>query len=130
MSRTFEPDSPLWTPRISGLINPDGGYLMSIVKNIGGEMERPAHQMFEYSQPIAGLGHLIHTYQSDGNPPQAFNGEPVPVEISVANGLEAYAHGIWESLNTDNRVALFSREIVVATGEVYDVIINRFGESA
>ena len=31
-TREFEPDGPNWTPRISGLLSPDGSYKMSILK--------------------------------------------------------------------------------------------------
>ena len=31
-TREFEPDGPNWTPRISGLLSPDGGYKLSILK--------------------------------------------------------------------------------------------------
>jgi IMP cyclohydrolase len=130
MTRTFEPDAPLWTPRVSGLINPGGGYLLSIIKNIGGEAETPAHQMFEYSRPLPGVGHLIHTYQGDGNPPPSFAGEPAAVEIRVRDGLRGYAETVWNALDAENRVALYAREIVVATGEAIDVIINRHGKGA
>jgi hypothetical protein len=125
MSRTFEPDAPNWTPRISGLINPDGGYLLSIIKNIGGEAERPAHQLFEFSQPIAGVGHFIHTYRGDGDPLPSFGGEPVPVKIAAADGLEAYARRVWDALDADNRVSLYAREIAAATGETREFIINK-----
>ena len=31
-SRTFEPDEPNWTPRVSGLIQPCGSHLLSILR--------------------------------------------------------------------------------------------------
>ena len=31
-TREFEPDGPNWTPRISGLLSPDGSYKLSILK--------------------------------------------------------------------------------------------------
>ena len=36
-SRTFEPDSPNWTPRISGVVLPGGKYAMSILKSLDGD---------------------------------------------------------------------------------------------
>ena len=35
-SRTFEPDGPNWTPRISGLLSPDGSFQLSILKSADG----------------------------------------------------------------------------------------------
>ena len=40
-TREFEPDGPNWTPRISGLLSPDGSFKLSILK-AGSEPARPA----------------------------------------------------------------------------------------
>ena len=32
LTREYEPDPPIYTPRISGLIKPDGSYILSILK--------------------------------------------------------------------------------------------------
>ena len=59
-SREFEPDSPNWTPRISGLLSPDGGYKLSILKSADEKGSACLRQFFEYpGQP--GLGHFILT---------------------------------------------------------------------
>ena len=36
-TREFEPDGPNWTPRISGLLSPDGSYKLSILKSADAE---------------------------------------------------------------------------------------------
>jgi hypothetical protein len=125
LTREFEPDEPNWTPRISGLIARDGGYKLSILKSANGDPALCCRYFFEYGAPIAGLGHFIHTYKSDGDPLPSFEGEPAPVKIAVADGLDAYALCVWDALDAENRVSLFAREIVVATGEWRQVIINK-----
>ena len=41
-TREFEPDGPNWTPRISGLLSPDGSCRMSILKSVGTKAARAA----------------------------------------------------------------------------------------
>ena len=66
-TREFEPDGPNWTPRISGLLGPNGSYKLSILKAADGTGRRCLRQTFEYpGQP--GTGHFLHTYAGDGDP--------------------------------------------------------------
>ena len=41
-TREFEPDGPNWTPRISGLLGPNGSYKLSILKAADGTGRLPA----------------------------------------------------------------------------------------
>ncbi|MBR4954080.1 MAG: inosine monophosphate cyclohydrolase, partial [Oscillospiraceae bacterium] len=63
--RTFEPDGPKWTPRISGLLHKDGSYALSILKSANGDERSTRRYFFGYENPIAGQGHFIHTYQEN-----------------------------------------------------------------
>ena len=47
-TRTFEPDAPNWTPRISGLVEPDGSYKLSILKSGDAQGSFCQRQFFEY----------------------------------------------------------------------------------
>ena len=125
-SRTFEPDGPNFTPRISGeIVLADGGftYDMSILKSNNGDPEETLRFTFSYDCPKAGEGHFIHTYQGDGSPLPSFEGEPVPVEIS--GDIDSFTKAVWENLNEDNKVSLFVRYIDIATGEADSRIINK-----
>jgi IMP cyclohydrolase len=124
-SRTFEPDAPNFTPRISAVLNVHGGkydYQMSIIKSEDGTEERPIHCTYSYSNPLPGEGHFIHTYAHDGNPLPSFTGEPERVKIS--GDIDDFALVIWDSLNRDNRVSLFVRYIDIETGAAESRIIN------
>ena len=126
-SRTFEPDSPNWTPRISGVVLPGGKYAMSILKSLDGDPACCCRYFFEYENPPAGAGHFISTYQGDGNPLPSFAGEPIPVSLE-AGSPEELARALWESLNEDNKVSLFVRYIALDGGAHQTVIINKHGE--
>ena len=125
-SRTFEPDGPNFTPRISGeIVLADGGftYDMSILKSNNGDPEETLRFTFSYDCPKAGEGHFIHTYQGDGNPLPSFEGEPVPVEIS--GDIDSFTKAVWENLNEDNKVSLFVRFIDPKDGSCESRIVNR-----
>ena len=61
---------------------------------------------FFYDYPaLAGKGHLIHTYERDGNPLPTFCGEPRSVAID--DDIDAMTEAIWESLDADNKISLY-----------------------
>ena len=120
-TRTFEPDPPIYTPRVSGIIE-NGNYKLSILKSADGNPSSVRRYFFEYTDPIAGQGHFIHTYRCDGNPVPSFEGEPEQVEIDGT--LDGFTDTIWESLNEDNKVSLFTRFINLETGEFETRIVN------
>ncbi|MBO4413780.1 MAG: IMP cyclohydrolase [Clostridia bacterium] len=104
-TREFEPDAPNFTPRISAVVSvPGGDYKMSILKSADPEGKTCARYFFEYPG-IPGLGHFIHTYVTDGNPLPSFCGEPE--RVAVPSDTKAFADGIWDALDPDNRISLF-----------------------
>ena len=121
-TRTFEPDPPIYTPRVSGIIE-NGNYKLSILKSADGNPSSVRRYFFEYTDPIAGQGHFIHTYRCDGNPVPSFEGEPEQVEIDGT--LDGFTDAVWESLNEDNKVSLFTRFINLETGEFETRIVNK-----
>ncbi len=124
LTRTFEPDAPNYTPRISGVVLPNGAYKMSVIKSLNGDSDCCCHYFFEYDKPLAGKGHFIHTYMGDGNPLPSFEGEPELVAIDAPDA-DSFANALWSSLNADNKVSLFVRYINLKTRETSDVIINK-----
>ncbi len=124
-SRTFEPDGPNYTPRISGLLSPDGSFQLSILKSAEGNPDCCCRYFYRYDAPLPGEGRFLHTYQGDGNPLPSFEGEPERV-ILDAESPEALADRVWEALNPENKVALFVRFVNLADGTHRDAIRNRF----
>jgi len=127
-TRTFEPDGPNWTPRISGVVKPNGAYDLSILKSLDGDENCCCRFFYEYDAPMAGTGHFISTYQGDGTPLPSFMGEPVFVGVDAPDA-HALADALWENLNEENKVSLFVRYIDLDTGNFEDVIRNKHEEA-
>ena len=124
-TRTFEPDGPNYTPRISGIVERGEGsftYKLSILKSCGGDPDFAQRFFFEYA-PKPGLGHFIHTYKQDGDPIPSYEGEPTPV--SIEGDIDAFTASLWENLNEDNKVSLFTRFINLETGKAETRIVNK-----
>ena len=124
-TREFEPDAPNLTPRISGLLLPDGRYQFSILKSADAEGSACSRFYFNYP-PLAGVGHFLHTYNSDGNPLPSFTGEPR--RVAIADDVEEFTQMMWEALDPDNRVALYVRSVSLTGGPECDYLINQNGE--
>lgn len=123
-TREFEPDGPNYTPRISGMVRPDGSYRLAILKSADGDPACCRRFFYEYDAPIAGQGHFISTYQTDGDPLPSFEGEPRTVELGNETAA-ALADRLWNSLNADNKVSLFVRTIDLTTGQTDTAIKNK-----
>ena len=121
-TRTFEPDAPNFTPRISGIIDGDR-YTLSILKSANGNPDSTCRYFFDYQSPLAGEGHFIHTYRCDGNPIPSFEGEPK--KIAVNGDIDAFTESVWNSLNADNKVSLAVRYIDLPSGQWQTRIVNR-----
>ncbi len=122
-SRTFEPDDPNFTPRISGLLSPDGSFQFSILKSADGNPACCCRCFYHYDAPLAGEGRFIHTYQGDGSPLPSFEGEPVRIALEDPSP-DALADRVWTALNPDNKVSLFVRYIRLSDGAYQDAIRN------
>lgn len=124
-TRAFEPDCPNYTPRVSGIINLEGGkacYRLSILKCDNGNPKAPQRYFFEYV-PQKGIGHFIHTYRCNGDPIPSFEGEPEKVQIH--GDLDEFTRNVWESLNEDNKVSLYTAKISIKTASTETRIVNK-----
>lgn len=125
-SRKFEPDSPNYTPRISGIMHMERGaynYAMSILKSNDGNPDSCHRYTFAYENPLAGQGHFIHTYMHDGDPLPSFEGEPKLV--SIPDDIDTFTDLLWTGLNEENKVSLFVRYIGIDNGECETRIVNK-----
>ena len=121
---TYEPDAPHYTPRISGILaRAKGGadYQLSILKKETADNDDCARLFYHY-HCTPGVGHLIHTYAGDGDPLPAFAGDPLAV--STEDDLDDFAGRIWDSLDADNRIALYLRKIEISTGIYTSTLLN------
>ena len=123
-TREFEPDAPNYTPRVSGLLSPDGNFQLSILKSADGDPGCCCRYFYHYDRPLPGEGRFIHTYMGDGDPLPSFQGEPERV-ILDAPGAEELADRMWAALNGENKVSLFVRYAALADGTCQDVIRNK-----
>ncbi len=121
-TRYYEPDEPAYTPRISGLfeMGESPSYTLSIHKR---EEETCKREFFPYTVPRLGRGHLIHTYEDEGSALASFVGSPK--EISLDQDMEQFSQSLWNSLDTDNRIALYVRYTDLNTGSFTQKLINK-----
>ncbi len=126
-AREFENDAPNFTPRISGVMNIHDGifnYALSILKSDGGDEQSCQRFAFAYTNPSQGKGHFLHTYLGDGNPLPSFEGEPLSVEIAT-DKIDDFTDTIWNALNSENKISLFTRFIEIASGKFESRIVNK-----
>ncbi len=121
-TRAFEPDGPNWTPRISGLLSPDGSYKLSILKSADAAGTGCTRQFFEYPA-LPGQGHFIHTYVCDGNPIPTFQGEPE--RVAVCGDIDAFTAEIWDNLYEGHKISLYVRFTDRETGAAEHRILNK-----
>lgn len=122
-TRTYEPDAPNYTPRISAMLSLAAGgfdYLMSILRRqADGSCERAR---FPYSSQ-AGVGHLLHTYVTDGDPLPSFAG--APKEVAIRGSADELVTALWDALDQNNRISLCVGEVDLATGKATHRILNK-----
>jgi len=124
----FEPDAPIFTPRISGCVLPGAKAALALIKRgAGGEALRSYHEF-----PLeAGKGKLIATYDGvNKDPLSSFPGDPLDVTLEAAS-VPDLAETVYEALKPpeggrDLRVAvacLMAGDL--ARNEFEIAIINR-----
>ncbi len=124
-SRSYEPDAPNNTPRISGILHIEDGvfsYALSILKKAP-EGDACNRYTFAYENCVPGEGRFLHTYSGDGDPLPSFEGEPK--RVAIPDTIEALADLIWENLDEENKVSLFVRMIDIPSGKVQTKILNK-----
>ena len=124
----YEPDPPIFTPRISGCVLPGPKAALNIIKR--GTNGAAVRDSFELTL-LPGKGKMISTYDGmNKDPLRSFAGDPLNVNIDGTDSAHT-AEAIYESLKPsgagpDFRVAvacLFAGDIA---GNQYEVsIINR-----
>jgi len=129
LGREFEPDAPNFTPRITGMLALRsevalGRYYYSIIRR-NPTTAQPEHAFGQGDlQDIpGGTGICFHTYDWDGDPVPEFDGSPYAIPLETTT--DGIAGSLWDSLDSDNRVALAVKTIDKRTGEIDLKIVNQ-----
>lgn len=122
-TRAFEPDAPNFTPRISMIAHSDGSVQMAILKSGDAEGKACIRNFFEYESIPAGTARFLHTYRENGSPIPSFEGEPEPAWLE--GDLDDLTDKIWDALDENNRVSLWTETLNLETGARNERIINR-----
>ena len=59
----------------------------------------------------------------EANPLISFRGEPL--KVSIPNDIDEFANSIWQSLNFENKIALYVRYIDLKNNTSINKIINK-----
>ncbi len=103
MTRTYEPDAPNYTPRISALIREDGSFETAILKKGEG---KECVRVFNTYLPEAGHGRYFHTYEGNGDPLPSFEGEPR--DVTIPEDLDGFEEEVWQALSPEHKVSLMT----------------------
>ena len=124
---TYEEDPPIFTPRISAILNFNESkinYTFCIIKNNSKNEDSPVRFFYEFPSPLKGEGHLIHTYKPKNETiTNSFYGEPT--KIKIPKTLKEFTNTIWESLNKEFKISLFTLSLNNKTKEQKHNIINK-----
>ena len=131
-TRTYEPDEPNFTPRITAMITtdtPEVPFSISVIRKEP-DSEQPVRQLYTgfLDRVLAhGTGFCVHTYLSDGDPLPSFNKDPYG--LPLGKGSEDTARIYWNILDSDNRVGVAVKQIGIAGGTVSLSIINQLSDN-
>ena len=124
----YEPDAPIFTPRISGCVLLGGKAALSIIRRGADGSSMRDYYRIPF---MAGEGRMVATYSGENkNPVPSFTEKPAPIEIH-AKSADEMAESVYEALGpetgkSDLRVSVvcvYSSDIATGYNEIY--IINR-----
>jgi IMP cyclohydrolase len=124
----YEPDAPIFTPRISGCILPSNRAGLSIIKRA----ENGDSLRFFYEVPLTpAKGKLVTTYSGENRDPlQSFAGEPLDLDLREATA-RATAEAVYGALKPPGREEDFRVAVTCVFAKASDMkdhqvfIINR-----
>ena len=120
----FEHDGPIYTPRISGMIDLNSEkelFKIGINKSLNKNPEYEIRHIFSYNKVVPGTGFCIHTYDF-AEECGTFNGEPFPVLIF--DSIEETSDFYWNLIPCEKRVAMYVKFINKVDKTIEEVIRN------
>lgn len=116
-ARSYEPDDPNFTPRISGYIDigQQGGqpkFGLSLIKKAINSDDSERYFYTENSPEInlqSGIGYALHTYKGNDSPLLAF--DEIPFIIPIIADAQKMAELLWKHLEKSTRVAVAAKTI-------------------
>lgn len=113
---TYEPDA-LSTPRITGVLElyneiEWAGFSMLMRSPVN---ETPYRIQFDVGALEVGTAYVLHTYDSDGEPPPIFSGHPYPIDMFGGTPEEVFEN-FWAAIHETNRVAVALKFIDLESG--------------
>lgn len=120
----FEHDDPIYTPRISGVVDLENNATtlnFGIVRTSNRNPEMIIRQTSSLKKTIPGVGYCIHTYNFDDQC-MPFEGEPYPVKLF--DNIDELIGYYWNLIPTDKRVGLYCRFIDLKNGDIEDRVVN------
>ncbi len=124
-SRTYEPDRPNYTPRISAMLDFSElpfSYKMNIIRCPNGQGGLPVRENYSYKSH-EGVAHFLHTYKGDGDPLPSFDEEPQ--RLHTYNNIDIFTDELWKYLDADNKVSLFVRYIDLHSLYIQQRVVNK-----
>lgn len=125
----YEPDSPNFTPRITGTCY----FLHSVIPSFQLSILRKSRwgilcdrSLYTYEKIGDGFGFCLTTYSGDGDPLPPFIGDPVlmPLVGNIGDIATAY----WDALNKQNRVSLAVKFVRISSMTSEIRVINKFSK--
>ncbi len=117
-SRSYEPDEPNFTPRISGFIDisPAAGQPklgISMIRK-SPDSDAPIHEYYtdqlpELAQLASGVGYALHTYLGNDDPLLSF--DEAPFTLPLRPTAQATAEMLWQVMHPDTRLAVAVKTI-------------------
>lgn len=98
-----EPDSPIFTPRITGQVCTESQLFEFLVLRKSPWNEKCDQLYFTYNGLTPGFGRCVTTYTNDGNPPPHWEGEPFLIPLH--GDVETVIQTVWQALCKANRVS-------------------------
>ena len=104
-TRTFEPDAPNFTPRISGEVVVNNGlqYKLSILKSNNGNPDSALRYFYEYAQPVNGK--VILFIRIAVTETQFLLLKENRFVWQLRGDIDSFTNIVWDSLNADNKVS-------------------------